>query len=102
MMVLGARIAEIEALYSCVLETADPRVERRLLAELAEAGTRLAADAGTAARKGPRAVPAPRRGTRRPGRAGGRAKSRPRLRRRIVRTQRTADWIIARTARRED
>ncbi|WP_165975803.1 hypothetical protein [Actinomadura rubrisoli] len=81
MMLLGARIAEIEALYACALEETDPRAERRLLAELAEAGVRLAKETGAA-------VPRPREG------------GRPRLRRRIVRTQRTADWIIARTTRR--
>ncbi|WP_242902175.1 hypothetical protein [Actinomadura terrae] len=77
MMVLGARVAEIEALYTCVLETGDPRARRRLLAQLARAGTRLSADARTSP-------------------SGRGAGPRPRLRRRIVRARRTADWIISR------
>ncbi|MFD0688559.1 hypothetical protein [Actinomadura fibrosa] len=91
MIVLGARIAEIEALFACVVEAADPRAERRLLAELAEAGARLAAEAGAAGARPGAAVPQPR---------GGRGGGRPRLQRRIASTQRTADWIIARTGRR--
>ncbi|WP_157430847.1 hypothetical protein [Actinomadura macra] len=94
MLTLGARIAEIEALYTCVLDTTGTRAERRFLAELAETGARLADEAGTAAR-----TARPRPASTRPG-GGARPRPRPRLRRRIARTQRTADWIIARTGRR--
>ncbi|WP_344284200.1 hypothetical protein [Actinomadura napierensis] len=81
MLRLGARIAEIEALYGCAVDERDSRAARRLLAELARAGALLAEEAERAA------GPARRTGGTRPGRA--------RLRRRIAGTQRTADRIIA-------
>ncbi|MBO2444836.1 hypothetical protein [Actinomadura nitritigenes] len=81
MLRLGARIAEIEALYGCALDERDGRAARRLLAELARAGALLAEEADRAAR------PVRRTAGTRPGRT--------RLRRRIAGTQRTADRIIA-------
>jgi hypothetical protein len=88
MLRLGARIAEIEALYGCVLDERDGRAARRLLAELARAGALLAEEADRAAGPARRSVAAP------PGRR------RVRLRRRIAGTQRTADRIIERATRR--
>ncbi|MDL4820523.1 hypothetical protein [Actinomadura opuntiae] len=88
MLRLGARIAEIEALYGCVVDERDGHAARRLLAELARAGALLAEEADRAAR--------PARG------AAGTRPGRARLRRRIAGTQRTADRIISRAARRPD
>ncbi|TDB96174.1 hypothetical protein [Actinomadura sp. 7K534] len=86
---LGARTAEVEALYVRVLEAPDRRSEERRLAELAEAAARLAATARAAA--GPRR--APHRRTANPRPAG-----RSRLERRMIRVRRTTDWIIERAA----
>lgn len=77
---LGAHMAEVEALYGRVLESADPCSEERRLAALAEAAGRLAETAGRPGR--PAAVRPP---------AG-----RTRLERRIIRARRTTEWIIAR------
>jgi hypothetical protein len=83
---LGARMAEIEALYGCALAAADAQTERRLLIELATAGARLVEQARAAAT----------------GKTAGRSAVRPpaapgdKLRRRITSAQHTADWIIAR------
>ncbi|QXJ25523.1 hypothetical protein AGRA3207_007030 [Actinomadura graeca] len=98
MLTLGARIAEIEALYTCVLDAAGTPARRRFLAELAEAGARLADEAAGHTGRAVAPLPGPA------GPGGGarppRPRPRARVRRRIARTQRTADWIIARTARR--
>lgn len=113
---LGAQMAEVEALFACALDARDAAAERRLLAELAMSAARLAALAETAAsgeaaandeaqpvsvpRRRTPGAPAPAGTGRKPGGAGRRPAARPKVRRRIARTQRTADWIIARTTRR--
>jgi hypothetical protein len=102
---LGAQMAEVEALYACVLETPDVQAERRALLELAGAGTRLAelardAAEGRASCLGPpaRRVPRPRPGSGRArARAPMRAGSRTKLERRIARVQSTTEWIITHT-----
>jgi hypothetical protein len=95
---LGAQMAEVEALYACVLETPDAQAERRALIELEGAGLRLAelahamADGRTPClgRPGGR-VPGPRRTARTA------APARTKLERRIARVESTTDWIITRT-----
>ncbi|MCW2918387.1 MAG: hypothetical protein JWN52_6455 [Actinomycetia bacterium] len=88
---LGARMAEIEALYGCALAATDAQTERRLMIELATAGAQFVEQARAAAT----------------GKTAGRSAVRPpaaakptapgdKLRRRITSAQHTADWIIAR------
>ncbi|GAA3938734.1 hypothetical protein GCM10023085_20190 [Actinomadura viridis] len=108
---LGAQMAELEALYAHALSTPDVREERRALAELAGAGTRLAELAHAVAGgledtglegDGPvrvtgRAMPPAHRAARR--RRHDRAakpRRRTKLERRISRVTTTTDWIIAR------
>lgn len=85
MLWLGAHVAEVEGLYACVLETRDEGTRQQLLAELSEAGARLARCAGQAAGAEPR-----RRAATRP------ATAMNRTQRRIARVQRTTARIIAR------
>jgi hypothetical protein len=101
---LGAQMAEVEALYACVLETPDAQAERRALTELEGAGLRLAelahamADGRTPYPGRPaRRVPAPRRLARAGVRTVVRTGSRTKLERRIARVESTADWIIGHT-----
>jgi hypothetical protein len=84
---LGARVAEVEALYACLLDAPGPAAERRALLELAGAGARLAELACVSV--GHDATV--RRPTDRK-----RTAARPRTHRRIAWVQRGADWIIAR------
>ena len=102
---LGAQMAEVEALYACVLDTPDVQAECRALAELAGAGIRLAelardAADGRAPCLGPpaRRVPLPRQGSAGAGtRAAMRPGTRTKLERRIARVQSTTEWIITHT-----
>jgi plasmid stabilization system protein ParE len=90
---LGAQLAEVEALFACVLDTPDAQAERRALRELAGAGSRLAELAGALA--GGQAPPEPpRRSPARRRAAGTRRPARTRLERRIARVQVTTEWII--------
>ncbi|MFF5262351.1 hypothetical protein ACFY4C_25720 [Actinomadura viridis] len=109
---LGAQMAELEALYAHALSTPDVREERRALAELAGAGTRLAelahAVAGGLEDAGPEggdglvrltgrvAVPAHRAARRRRHDRAAKPRRRTKLERRISRVTTTTDWIIAR------
>jgi hypothetical protein len=87
---LGAQMAEVEALYACLLDAPDSRMERRALLELAGAGSRLADLAHAAA--GGREKATARHHTGLP-----RATSRKtKLQRRISGALRTADWIVTR------
>ncbi|XVQ14671.1 hypothetical protein ACQP1W_19695 [Spirillospora sp. CA-255316] len=95
---LGAQMAEVEALFACVLDTPDAQAERRALRELAGAGTRLAELAGTLAGgqappEPPRRSPARRSPARRRA-AGTHRPARTKLERRIARVQVTTEWII--------
>src|SRR3954454_10176395 len=86
---LGAQVAEVEALYVAFLEADNAQAERRMLAQLASAGARLAELADTVA--GVRAQ------------ARRRVPERPvadRVQRRIARAQRCTDWIISHSASR--
>ncbi|WP_344945612.1 hypothetical protein [Actinomadura miaoliensis] len=103
---LGAQMAEVEALYACVLNASDQHTEQHALRELAGAGARLAdlahaaagppdgglAATGAVAARGPKrqvrvritcSAPAPPR--------------RSKLERRISGARRTVDWIVSRT-----
>ncbi|MFC5753942.1 hypothetical protein, partial [Actinomadura rugatobispora] len=75
---LGAQMAEVEALFACVLAELDAQAERRALMELAGAGTRLAELAGTlAAGQAPLDPPRPPRPRRAPARRRAAATRRP-------------------------
>jgi len=90
---LGARVAEVEALYACALTESSETNERQRFAELAQAAARLSELAGNAAGGLvlPAAPPAaPDQSA--PSNCSGRA----RVRRRIAGAEHTADWIIAR------
>lgn len=82
---LGAHMAEVEALYGRVLESADPCSEERRLAALAEAAGRLAETVGRQGRMPGRRV------TVRP------PAGRTRLERRIIRARHATEWIITRS-----
>ncbi|MFI0450164.1 hypothetical protein [Actinomadura sp. 6N118] len=85
-LTLGARVAEIEALFSSALTAPTEFTERQLFAQLAQAAGRLSKLAENAA--GDFAIPAAMPG---PRPHAGRA----RIRRRIAWTEQTADRIIA-------
>ncbi|MFI6522814.1 hypothetical protein ACIBF1_45175 [Spirillospora sp. NPDC050679] len=84
----GAQLAEVQARFAEALTSAAGEGEREAFAELASAAQRLAVLAGAIA--GP-AGPATS-----PKRAAAVQVRRDRLRRRIVRAEHAADWIIAR------
>lgn len=88
-MDLGARVAEVEALYACALTESSEINERQRFAELARAAARLSEAAGNAAGGLVlSATPAESAHSTWSGRA--------RVRRRIAGAEHTADWIIAR------
>ncbi|GAA2125183.1 hypothetical protein [Actinomadura napierensis] len=84
-VVLGARLAEVEALFAAALTAPTEPEERATFAELGRAAARLAASAASAA--GCRAEVI------RPSRPAAR---KMRLQRRMLHAQRTTDQIIAR------
>lgn len=101
---LGARMAEVEALYVRVLQASGPGEEERGLTELAEAASLLAATARNTARDTARGAARAAAGGRprvkdhrRRTAARNAAPGRTRRQRRIVRVRRATEWIIARS-----
>ncbi|GAA2401558.1 hypothetical protein GCM10010191_06050 [Actinomadura vinacea] len=102
---LGAQMAEVEALFACVLDTPDAQAEGRALRDLAGAGARLAELAldmagGKASMAPARRVPKHRVSEHRV--PEHRRPARTRLERRIARVQVTTEWIIAQAGGHQD
>ena len=104
---LGAQMAEVEALYACVLNASDQHTEQRALRELAGAGARLTdladaaagpPDGGRKTATGAVAARAPKRPVRiRIACSAPAPPRRSKLQRRISGARRTVDWIVSRT-----